>query len=115
MGKIMIDDDDDDILEEVTPQQNKEDQAKEIIKQGLNDAKEITSLLKQIEKKIDVFGEVEVIQELIILLEDIIPCLLLGDYNRLTSVVSETEKEITVLIAKQRRKEIFDKLVEKYI
>ena len=117
MGRIMIDDDDDDILEEevVVAPKSKENQAKEIIKKGLDDAKEIVNLLKQIENKIDAFGESDVIQELIILHEEIIPSLLLGDYDKLTGAMPETEKEITYLVAKQRRKEIFEKLLEKYM
>ncbi len=120
MRNIMIDDEDDDILEEEVvdapkSQESQENKAKEIIKKGLDDAKEIVNLLKQIENKIDAFGESDVIQELIILHEEIIPSLLLGDYDRLTGAMPETEKEITYLVAKQRRKEIFEKLLEKYM
>ena len=116
MSYIEIDDDDDDIVEDATEQRTltKEEQAKQVIKLGLEDAKDIVVLLEKIEKIIEPFGDLDTILELKTLYDEVIPDLLMGNYSELIGVLPEDAKEVAMVVAKQRRKNIFDRLVEKY-
>ena len=113
---IMIDNDDDDIVVDTAPSQpnTKEEQAKAIIKQGLDDIQDIVSLLENIEKLIEPFGELDTILELKTLYSEVIPDILLGNYDNVTSALPDDVKEVTLLVAKQRRKDMFNKLSDKY-
>ena len=116
MSYIEIDDDDDDIVESQTEEQpqTKEERAKQVIKLGLEDAKDIVVLLEKIEKIIEPFGDLDTILELKTLYDEVIPDLLMGNYSELIGVLPEDAKEVAMVVAKQRRKNIFDRLVEKY-
>ena len=116
MSYIEIDDDDDDIVEPQTEEkpQTKEDKIKAVIRQGMDDIQDIVSLLEKIEKLIEPFGDLETILELKTLYNEVIPDVLLGNYSTLLEGLNESDKEVVLIITKQRRKTIFDKLVEKY-
>ena len=115
MSYIEIDDDDDDIVVDVAPQPTtKEDKAKAIIKQGLSDIQDIVTLLEKIEELIEPFGDLETILELKTLYGEVIPDILLGNYDNVTGVMPEDAKEITMVMIKQRRKNMFNKLADKY-
>lgn len=115
MSYIEIDDDDDDLVVDTKPQEkSKKEQAKEVIKHGLEDIKRIVSLLEEIEKYIEPFGELETILELKTLYNEVIPDVLLGNYDNITDAMPEETKEITMVMIKQRRKAMFDKLAKKY-
>ena len=115
MSYIEIDDDDD-IVIDVEPQQpiTKEDKAKAIIKQGLSDIQDIVTLLEKIENLIEPFGDLGTILELKTLYGEVIPDILLGNYDNVTGVMPEDAKEITMVMIKQRRKNMFNKLADKY-
>lgn len=116
MSYIEIDDDDDDIVESQVEEkpQTKEDKIKAIIRQGMDDIQDIIALLEKIEKLIEPFGDLETILELKTLYSEVIPDVLLGNYSTLLEGLNESDKEVVLIITKQRRKTIFDKLVEKY-
>ena len=120
MSWIEIDDDDDDIVEEGVAVKSqpkeltKQDQAKQIIKLGLEDAKDIVVLLEKIEKIIEPFGDLDTILELKTLYNEVIPDLLMGNYSEILGVLPEDAKEVAMVVAKQRRKNIFENLLEKY-
>lgn len=115
MSYIEIDDDDDDLVVDTKPQEKtKKEQAREVIKHGIEDTKKIVSLLEEIEQYIEPFGELETILELKTLYSEVIPDILLGNYDNITDVMSEEAKEITMVMVKQRRKAMFDKLAKKY-
>ena len=115
MSYIEIDDDDDDIVvESDLKPTTKEDKAKAVIKQGLNDIQDIVSLLEKIEKLIEPFGDIETILELKTLYGEVIPDILLGNYDNVVGAMPEDAKEITMAVVKQRRKNMFNKLADKY-
>lgn len=115
MSYIEIDDDDDNIVvESDLKPATKEDKAKAVIKQGLNDIQDIVSLLEKIEKLIEPFGDIETILELKTLYGEVIPDILLGNYNNVVGAMPEDAKEITMAVVKQRRKNMFNKLADKY-
>ena len=117
MSYIEIDDDDDDIVVDEQPEekpQTKEDKIKAVIRQGMNDVQDIVALLEKIEKLIEPFGDLETILELKTLYGEVIPDILLGNYDEITATMPEEVKEVTMVMVKQRRKNMFNKLVEKY-
>ena len=119
MSYIEIDDDDDDIVVETESESqpkalSKQEQAKQIIRLGLEDAKDIVVLLEKIEKIIEPFGDVDTILELKTLYGEVIPDLLMGNYEEVVGVLPEDAKEVAMVVAKQRRKAIFENLLEKY-
>lgn len=119
MSYIEIDDDDDDLVieSEFAPQPqplSKEEQARAIIKQGMNDIEDILALLEKIEKLIEPFGDLETILELKTLYGEVIPDILLGNYDNVIGAMPEDAKEITMVMIKQRRKNMFNKLSDKY-
>lgn len=116
MSYIEIDDDDDDIVEEQSEEkpQTKEDKIRAVIKQGMDDIQDILSLLEKIEKLIEPFGDLDTILELKTLYGEVIPDILLGNYDEITSAMPEDVKEVTMVMIKQRRKTMFNNLVSKY-
>ncbi len=119
MSWIEIDDDDDDIVEDAVEQSEvkvmtQQEQAKQIIKLGLEDAKDIVVLLEKIEKIIEPFGDLDTILELKTLYNEVIPDLLMGNYSEILGVLPEDTKEVAMVVAKQKRKNIFENLLEKY-
>ena len=116
MSYIEIDDDDDDIVESQTEEkpQTKEDKIKAVIRQGMDDIQDIVVLLEKIEKIIEPFGDLDTILELKTLYDEVIPDLLMGNYSELVGVLPEDAKEVAMVVAKQRRKNIFENLLEKY-
>ena len=117
MSYIEIDNDDDDIIEkpsQLSQPVTKEEKARAIIKQGLQDTEDIVTLLEKIEKIIEPFGDLDAILELKTLYKEVIPDILLGNYENLIGAMSDDLKEITLVAAKQRRKAIFNALSDKY-
>ena len=116
MSYIEIDDDDDDIIESQTEEkpQTKEDKIKAVIRQGMDDIQDIIALLEKIEKLIEPFGDLDTILELKTLYNEVVPDILLGNYDNITGVMPDDVKEITMVMIKQRRKTMFDKLTDKY-
>lgn len=112
MSMIMIDDDDDNVVD---IQEDKDvSHLKGVIKQGLSDLKEISSLLEQIIPLIEPFGDADVIEELMILYGEVIPNTIVGDFSAITEGLYDEELEITKLALSQRRKTIINGLLEKY-
>ena len=112
MSIIMIDDDDDNVLDS---QENSDvSQLKDVVKQGLNDLKEIVTLLDKILVLIEPFGDSDVIEELMILYGEVIPNTIVGDFSEITEGLYDEELEITKLALSQRRKAIINGLLEKY-
>ncbi len=116
MSYIEIDDDDDDIVDEQLEEkpQSKEDKIKTIIRQGMNDVQDIVALLTKLEELIEPFGDLDTILELKTLYGEVIPDILLGNYDEITGAMPEDVREVTMVMVKQRRKNMFNKLVEKY-
>ena len=117
MSYIEIDDDDDDIVVDTEPQKQaktKEEIARNVIKQGITDTQKIVNLLEQMEEIIEPFGELETILELKTLYSEVIPDILLGNYDNIVGAMPDDVKEVTMVMIKQRRKSIFDKLAKKY-
>ena len=116
MSYIEIDDDDDDIVDEQSEEkpQSKEDKIKTIIRQGMNDVQDIVALLTKLEELIEPFGDLDTILELKTLYGEVIPDILLGNYDEITGAMPEDVREVTMVMVKQRRKNMFNKLVEKY-
>ena len=115
MSYIEIDDDDDDIVVEANVKPlTKEDQARAIIKQGMDDIQDIVVLLEKLEELIEPFGDLETILELKTLYGEVIPDILTGNYDNVVSSMPEDAKEITMVMVKQRRKNMFNKLADKY-
>ena len=68
----------------------------------------------KIEKLIEPFGDLETILELKTLYGEVIPDILLGNYDNVTDAMPEDAKEITMVMIKQRRKNMFNRLADKY-
>ncbi len=115
MSYIEIDDDDDDIVvEDAVKPITKEDKVRLVIKQGLEDIQDIVVLLEKIEQLIEPFGDLDTILELKTLYGEVIPDILLGNYDNITDAMPDDVKEVTMVMVKQRRKNMFNKLAEKY-
>jgi hypothetical protein len=116
MSKIIIDefDEDDDIVVNVTSDPQTES-IKEVISQGLKDVDEILILLNKLFDLVEPFGDGVLIQEFKILYGEIMPNILLGNYNEFLEGLTKDEAEEALVAAKKRRKEIFLKLREKYV
>ncbi len=112
MSMIMIDDDDDDVLD--SQENNDVSHLKGVVKQGLEDLKEITALLEKILPLIEPFGDSDMIEELMILYGEVIPSTVVGDFSAILEGLYDEELEITKLALNQRRKAIINGLLEKY-
>ena len=110
---IFIDDDDDDIV--VEPQKE-ECGVKELAKLALEDLQDIISLLEKLAEKIDCFGGMskEEIEEKIIFYSEIIPAILLGNFEDILGEEVDDSYDIAELSLKKMRKDIFEKLANKY-
>ena len=110
MSKIIIDDDDDMIKDD----SDETAQLKATVKQGLEDLKKIIELLNQLYPLMEPFGDETTIDELRILYSEIIPNILIGDYDEVLEGLDKDEKALTMLALNQRRKHIIENLLEKY-
>ena len=112
MAIMMIDDDDDNVRVE------KEDSdlayIKNTVKQGLNDIETIVDTLTRLIPLMEPFGDAETIAELIILYTEVVPNILIGDYDNVLEGLSEEAAEMAAIAIKHRRKDMFAKLLEKY-
>ena len=112
MAIMMIDDDDDNVRIE------KEDSdtayIKNTVKQGLQDIDTIVDTLERLLPIIEPFGDAETIAELIILYTEVVPNILIGDYDHITEGLSPEAEEMARVAIKHRRKDMFAKLLEKY-
>lgn len=110
---IMIDDDDDNVLEP-QPEDNDASYIKNTIKQGLKDIDKITDIFMDLIPLIEPFGDAETIMELLVLYTEVIPNILVGDYEPVLEGLGEEAEEMARVAIKHRRKEMFSKLIEKY-
>ena len=111
---IMIDDDDDNEVVINMRKDPEEEHIKTIIKQGLEDIDAIVSLLDLLEPLIEPFGDFETINEIKMLYSEVIPHILVGNYEEIQEGLREDQKEIADITMKRLRKEMFLKLEEKY-
>ena len=63
---------------------------------------------------VEPFGDAETIAELILLYTEVIPNILVGDYDNVLEGLSEEAEEMARVAIKHRRKDMFAKLLEKY-
>lgn len=110
MSGIMIDDDFDPVEEEST----EEPILKTVVKQGIKDLEIITELLEKLSPLMEPFGDSDTINELKVLYSEIIPNILVGDYEEALEGLSEDDRAIAKLALNQRRKHIVSNLLEKY-
>lgn len=112
MSYIEIDDDDDDIV----VQKEDPDTAfiKNTVKQGLEDIETVVDTLKRLLPLVEPFGDAETIAELIILYTEVVPNILIGDYDHIVSDLSPQAEEMARVAIKHKRKEMFAKLADKY-
>ena len=115
MIEIEIDDWNDDDVEEST-ETSAEDNVRMIIQQGLNDLEDIVVLLEKLENLVLPFGGISQkdIDELKLFYKEICPDVLLGKYKDILADIEEDSDEIAQLSLKRTRKEMFDKLTDKY-
>ena len=110
MSGIMIDDDFDPVEEESI----EEPTLKTVVKQGIKDLEMITELLEKLSPLMEPFGDSDTINELRVLYSEIIPNILVGDYEETLEGLSEDDQAIAKLALNQRRKHIVSNLLEKY-
>ena len=110
MSGIMIDDDFDPVEEETSS----DSELKVVVKQGIKDIKHIVELLNELSPLMDVFGDNDTIDELIVLYGEIIPNILIGDYEEALEGLDEDDRAIAKLALNQRRKAIISNLLDKY-
>ena len=110
MSGIMIDDDFDPVEEENT----EEPTLKTVIKQGIKDLEMITELLEKLSPLMEPFGDSDTINELVILYSEVIPNILIGDYDDALEGLDKDDQAIAKLALNQRRKHIVSNLLEKY-
>ncbi len=111
MNRIIIDDDDDNVVDVATDEAS---QLKIVVKQGLKDLEMITELLDKLSPLMEAFGDSDTIDELRVLYGEIIPNILVGDYEEALEGLSEDDVAIAKLALNQRRKHIISNLLEKY-
>ena len=87
---------------------------KNTIKQGLQDIETIVDTLNRLLPLIEPFGDAETIMELVLLYTEVVPNILLGDYDHVLEGLSEEAEEMARVAIKHRRKDMFAKLLEKY-
>lgn len=112
MSGIMIDDDFDPVEEE--EESTEEPILKTVVKQGIKDLEIITELLDKLSPLMEPFGDSDTIDELRVLYSEIIPNILVGDYEEALEGLSEDDQAIAKLALNQRRKHIVSNLLEKY-
>ena len=110
MSGIMIDDDFDSVEEENT----EEPTLKTVVKQGIKDLEMITELLEKLSPLMEPFGDSDTINELVILYSEVIPNILIGDYDDALEGLDKDDQAIAKLALNQRRKHIVSNLLEKY-
>ena len=111
MSGIMIDDDFDPVEEEET---SSDSELKTVVKQGFKDLEMIVEKLGQLSQLMEPFGDSDTIDELIVLYSEIIPNILIGDYDEALEGLDEDDQAIAKLALNRRRKDIISKLLEKY-
>ena len=102
---------DDDYIEE--PEDSGAEELKQAIRNGLNDMKEIVSLLEKISPLIEPFGHNDTIKELIMLYDDFMPQLLLGNYDYILEGTEDIDRDVSEIIVKKQRKDIVANLLNK--
>lgn len=112
MAIMMIDDDDDNV--KIENEDSETSYIKNTIKQGLQDIETIVDTFERLLPLIEPFGDAEHITELIILYSDVIPNILIGDYDNVLEGLTEEAKEMAKVAIKHRRKDMVAKLLEKY-
>ena len=110
MSGIMIDDDFDPVEEESA----EEPTLKTVVKQGIKDLEMITELLEKLSPLMEPFGDSDTINELVILYSEVIPNILIGDYDDALEGLDKDDQAIAKLALNQRRKHIVSNLLEKY-
>ena len=113
MAIMMIDDDDDNV--KIEKEDSDTAYIKNTIKQGLQDIETIVDTFERLLPLVEPFGDAETIAELILLYTEVIPNILVGDYDNVLEGLSEEAEEMARVAIKHRRKDMFAKLLEKYI
>jgi hypothetical protein len=111
MSGIMIDDDFDSVEEEET---SSDSELKTVVKQGFKDLEMIVEKLGQLSQLMEPFGDSDTIDELIVLYSEIIPNILIGDYNEALEGLDKDDQAIATLALNRRRKDIISNLLDKY-
>ena len=112
MSGIMIDDFDDNEIEvDVNPE---ETYIKKVVKQGIEDSQIIAKILCELSDLAEPFGDMEAIGELIIYYGEVVPNILIGNYDLLLEGLQDTEKDLAMAAFKHTRKQIFANLSDKY-
>ena len=110
MSGIMIDDDFDPVEEETSS----DSELKTVVKQGFKDLEKIVEKLGQLSQLMEPFGDSDTIDELIVLYSEVIPNILIGDYDEALGGLDEDDQAIAKLALNRRRKDIISKLLDKY-
>ena len=109
---IMIDDDDDNEIEvDVNPE---ETYIKNVIKKGIQDSQQIANNLCELSEIAESFGNMEAIAEMIIYYGEVVPNILIGNYDLLLEGIDDVERDLALAAFKHTRKQIFNNLSEKY-
>ena len=110
MNMIIDDDNEMDLVQEDSDVSN----LKSVVKQGLLELKEIVDMLSKLSPLMEPFGDSDTIDELVILYSEIIPNILVGNYEEALEGLNEDEQAIARLALNQRRKHIISNLMDKY-
>lgn len=112
MAIMMIDDDDENV--KIEKEDSDTAYIKNTIRQGLQDIETIVDTLARLIPLIEPFGDAETIAELMVLYTEVVPNILIGDYDHVLEGLSPEAEEMARVAIKHRRKDMFAKLLEKY-
>lgn len=102
---------DNDYIEE--PEDSGAELIKNAIRSGLSDMKEIVTLLEKLHPLVEPFGHTNTIEELMVLYTELMPALLVGNYDKVLEGTEDLDREVSELILKKERKEIVNNLLNK--
>lgn len=114
MSKIMIDEFDDNEIEVDLKSDSEEVYIKNIIKKGIEDSQKIAETLDTLIELASPFGDTEALSELILFYNEIVPDILIGDYNNLLRGIPVSQEDIALATFKLARKDMFSKLSDLY-
>ena len=114
MNNIMIEEFDDNEIEVDMSIDPEEQHIKDIIAKGLKDTIDLSTTLMSLLNLAEPFGDVEALNELIIFYGDVVPNILVGDYDSLLEGIDDYQREAALTTFKHVRKEMFARLMDKY-
>jgi hypothetical protein len=114
MNDIMIEEFDDNEIEVDLATDPDEVYIKSIIKKGIEDSQKLAETLNNLIDLAEPFGDIEALNELALFYNEVVPSILVGDYELLLDGVSKSQYEIALATFKLARKEMFTKLTDKY-